>query len=87
MFKFGNVTEVENRNTVHLCEVKIESYPLIEKSTSSNAIHHELIMPQIAIKFVHGSKQLMRVYAASLTAPFRNSDNAAPKLTPYFFNI
>lgn len=55
MFKFGNATEVENRNTVHLCEVKIESYPLIEESTSGNAIHNELIMPQIAIKFVNGS--------------------------------
>jgi hypothetical protein len=69
---------IENRTTVHLHEVKIESYPLIEKSTSSKAIHHELTMPQIAIKFVHG---------ASLTAPCPNSDNAAPKLTPYFCNI
>jgi len=78
---------VESSNTVHLYDVKIEIYLLIEKSTSSKAIRHELIMPQTAIKFVHGRQQLLRVQAASLTAPCRNSDNAAPKLTPYFLNI
>ena len=46
---------------LHL-HVKIESYPLIQKSTSSKAIviRHELIMPQTAIKLVHERQQLMR---------------------------
>ena len=78
---------VESSNTVRLHEVKIENYPLMGKSTSSKAIRHELIMPQTAIKFVHGRQELLRVEAASLNAPCRNSDNAAPKLTPYFLHI